>query len=149
MFADNAYPHITSYGHELALSVVFESGLQHFADAVKPYLDLPESPKTFLKQVPAAWDETRFLGGEPGRFVILARRKGNDWYLGGINGGQTVEQVNVPLTFLGQSKYAMTLIQDGKARRTFDTQNKVVGSGDSLTIDLGSYGGFAAVLRPR
>ena len=149
MFADNTYPHITTYGHELALSVVFESGLLHFADAVKPYLDLPEGPKTFLKRVPAAWDETRFIAGEPGRFVILARRKGNDWYIGGINGRDIAEQVNVPLAFLGQGRYTMTLIRDGKTPRSFDTQSRVVGAGDSVTMDLGSYAGVAAVLRPQ
>jgi alpha-glucosidase len=149
MFADNVYPHITTYGHELALSVVFESGLLHFADAVKPYLDLPDAPKTFLKQVPAAWDQTHFVAGEPGRFVILARRKGNDWYIGGINGRDIAEQVNVPLAFLGQGRYTMTLIQDGKTPRSFDTQSQVVESGGSVTMNLDSYGGFAAVLRPQ
>jgi alpha-glucosidase len=149
MFADNVYPHLTTYGHELALSVVFESGLLHFADAVKPYLDLPEAPKTFLKQVPAAWDQTHFVAGEPGRFVILARRKGNDWYIGGINGRDIAERVDVPLTFLGQGRYAMMVIQDGKEPRSFETQNQVVGAGDSVTVNLGSYGGFVAVLRPQ
>jgi alpha-glucosidase len=149
MFADNAFPHITTYGHELALAVVFESGLLHFADAVKPYLELPEAPKAFLKQVPAAWDETRFVAGEPGRFMILARRKGNDWYLGAINGREIAEQVNVPLRFLGQGRYMMTSIGDGKEPRTFDTQNQAVASGDSIPVNLGSYSGFAAVLRPQ
>ncbi len=149
MFADNAFPHITSYGHELALSVVFESGLLHFADAVKPYLDLPEAPKNFLKHVPAAWDATRFLAGEPGRFVILARRKGNDWYIGGINGRDVAEEVKVPLAFLGQGRYAMTLIQDGKTPRTFDTQSQVVEPSGTATVSLGAYGGFAAVLHPQ
>jgi hypothetical protein len=149
MFADNVYPHITTYGHELALSVIFESGLLHFADAVKPYLDLPDAPKTFLKQVPATWDQTHFIAGEPGRFVILARRKGNDWYIGGINGRDIAEQINVSLTFLGQGQYSMTWIQDGKEARSFDTQSQTVASNGSVTVNLGSYGGFVAVLRPQ
>jgi alpha-glucosidase len=149
MFADNQYPHITTYGHELALSVVFESGLLHFADAVKPYLDLPPEPKTFLKQVPAAWDETRFIAGEPGRFVILARRKGTNWYIGGINGRNAAEQVNVPLAFLGQGRFAMTLIQDGKTPRSLISQPQTVESGGSVVVNLEPYGGVAAVLRPQ
>jgi alpha-glucosidase len=157
MFADNTYPHITSYGHELALPIIFESGLLHFADAPKPYLSLPDGPKNFLKRVPAAWDETQFVAGEPGRFVILARRKGSDWYLAGINGRQIAEQVNVPLAFLasansaeaGQGRYAMTLIADGKEPRTFDTRSQNVASRDSISVNLGPYGGFAAVIRPQ
>ena len=86
MFKDNVYKHLTTYSHELALSVIFESGWLHFAGGVEEYLDLPEAPKEFLKHVPVVWDETRFLAGEPGQFVVLARRSGNQWYIGGING---------------------------------------------------------------
>ncbi len=66
MFADNVYKHLTTYCHELALPIIFESGWLHFADGVKQYLDLPEAPKEFLKHVPTVWDETRFLGGRAG-----------------------------------------------------------------------------------
>src|SRR4029453_9743113 len=53
-FSDSKYPHLTTYGHELALSVVFESGLQHFADSVAAYRALPKDALDLLKTVPAA-----------------------------------------------------------------------------------------------
>jgi len=142
------YPHLTTYSHELALSVVFESGWLHFADGVKPYLDLPEAPKTFLQHVPVAWDETRFLAGEPGQYVVLARRSGNQWYLGGLNGENAGRDIDMALSFLGQSRCTMTVIEDGKAARTFDNETKAVTSQDHLEVRLLPYGGFVAILTP-
>ena len=97
MFQDNVYKHLTSYSHELALPIIFESGWLHFAGGPKEYLDLPEAPKDFLKTVPVTWDETRLLMGEPGQFVVMARRHGDQWYIGGINGENAGRDVDVPL----------------------------------------------------
>ncbi|OJU50624.1 MAG: alpha-glucosidase, partial [Bacteroidales bacterium 45-6] len=91
-FTNSQYPHITSYGHELALSVVFESGFQHLADRPEGYYALPDAAKTFLKDVPNTWDNTKLLDGYPGRDIILARQKGSHWYIGGIN-GENVEKM--------------------------------------------------------
>ena len=85
-FSDNKYPHRTTVAHELALSVFFETGWLHFADKAESYLNLPAAPKEFLKHVPVAWDDTRFVAGYPGQFAVLARRKGDTWYLAGVNG---------------------------------------------------------------
>lgn len=84
-FTNSQNSHITSYGHELALSVVFESGLQHLADRPSGYLELPDAARTFLKEVPNAWDDTKLLEGNPGRNIIIARKKGDSWYIGGLN----------------------------------------------------------------
>ena len=148
MFADNVYPHITTYGHELALPIVFESGWLHFADGVQAYLDLPAAPKAFLRDVPVVWDETRFLAGEPGKFVVLARRAGDTWYVGGINGQRSAEQMRVPLPFLGSGHYDVALIHDGNDRRAFETRSLRVAIGASFVVDLAAYGGFVAVLTP-
>ena len=75
-FTNQNFPHLTTYGHELALSVVFESGILHMADRASSFRSLPEAPKTFLKNVPVAWDETILLDGAPGEFAVFARRKG-------------------------------------------------------------------------
>src|SRR6185436_7587521 len=95
-------PHLTTYGHELALSVVFESGLQHFADSVKAYESLPAA-RAFLAMVPAAWDESKLLAGEPGKLVVVARRKGTVWYVGGISGTDTPQTVTVDLSAIGST----------------------------------------------
>ena len=73
-FSDAKFPHLTTYGHELALSIVFESGLQHFADSVAAYRALPKFALDVLKAVPAAWEETKLLAGEPGSLVVVARK---------------------------------------------------------------------------
>jgi len=65
-FSNSQHPHLTSYGHELALSVVFESGLQHFADRSSAYGDLPEFVRSFQMHGPVAWDDTKLLDGYPG-----------------------------------------------------------------------------------
>ena len=85
-FSDSQHPHITSHGHELALTVLYESGLQHLADRPESYLSQPKEVQDFLSSLPAAWDETRLIAGYPGEYVIMARRSGKKWYLAGING---------------------------------------------------------------
>lgn len=97
-FSDSQHPHITSHGHELALTVLFESGLQHLADRPESYLAQPQEVQQFLSTLPAAWDETRFVAGYPGEYVIMARRSGNKWYLAGINGTDEVKEVSLPFS---------------------------------------------------
>ena len=105
-FSDSQHPHITSHGHELALTVLFESGLQHLADRPESYLAQPQEVQQFLSSLPAAWDETRFVAGYPGEYVIMARRSGNKWYLAGINGTDEVKEV--PLPFQGKNATSFT-----------------------------------------
>jgi alpha-glucosidase len=146
--ADIRYPHLTTYGHELALPIVFESGWLHFADKVSSYRDLPEVPKEFLKNVPVAWDETKFIEGDPGEYVVLARRSGQSWYVGGINGQDSGRDVAVTLPFLGQPRYTVTVITDGDGPRNFRSETQAVTPADPLEIRLLPYGGFVAVLTP-
>ena len=65
----------TTFGHELALSVVFESGVFHFADRLSAYQSLPADPKEFLKKVPAVWDETQYVAGMPGQYVSTGQEE--------------------------------------------------------------------------
>jgi alpha-glucosidase len=111
-FSDAKYPHVTTNAHELALSVMFEDGIQHFADGVESYRAQPEAARTFLKQVPAAWDETRVLSGEPVKQVVIARRDGGVWYVGAINGTDEQVDIDVPLAFLKDGQWWDVLIRD-------------------------------------
>jgi alpha-glucosidase len=145
-FTNNTYPHLTTYAHELALSVVFESGIQHFADRVSGYTTstISAAAIAFLQQVPTAWDDTKFLLGYPGSFVVLARRKGLDWYVGGIT-GDTVRSVTVPLSFLtAGSSYQMTRIADGASSTTFDELLDTVTLNGSFEVSMPLRGGFVA-----
>jgi hypothetical protein len=141
-FSDAKYPHLTTSAHELALSVAFESGVQHFADSVASYRALPDAPRTFLKQVPAAWDETAVLQGQPGRLVVVARRSRGVWYVGGLNGRDEAQTVTVNLAFLGAGTWTVTLIHDGDSDRTFASNTRRVIASESLDVPMRGRGGF-------
>ncbi|MFC7345674.1 glycoside hydrolase family 97 catalytic domain-containing protein [Chryseobacterium zhengzhouense] len=148
-FTNSQFPHLTSYGHELALSVIFESALQHFADRPEGYYELPDEPKKFLREVPTSWDETRLLQGFPGKDVVMARRKNNVWYVGGINGENIEKNINLKFDFLDKhNKYKLRLIKDGKHDKQFLTNDSVIESTDSVDVKLLRRGGFAAVISP-
>lgn len=97
-FSDSQHPHITTHAHELALTVLFESGLQHLADRPESFLAQPKEVKEFLSNLPAVWDETRYVSGYPGESAVLARRSGNTWYVAGINGTDEEKTLSVDLS---------------------------------------------------
>ena len=96
-FSDSQHPHITTNAHELALTVLFESGLQHLADKPESYYAQPKEVQDFLSNLPTAWDETRLVAGYPGEYVVMARRKGTTWYVAGINGSDSVKTIPLQL----------------------------------------------------
>ena len=99
-FSNSQHPHITTNAHELALTVLYESGLQHLADRPDSFLSQPQEVQDFLGKLPAVWDETRFVSGYPGEYVVLARRSKNTWYVAGINGKADTQTLKLPLGFL-------------------------------------------------
>jgi hypothetical protein len=148
-FTNSQFPHMTSYGHELALSVVFESGIQHLADRPDGYYGLPDAAKTFLREVPNAWDNTKLLDGYPGRNITIARQKGNAWYIGGINSERREKTQTIKFDFLPDGiKYKLTLIADGKHDKDFSTQYLVVDKSSSVDVKSLRRGGFVASLKP-
>lgn len=148
-FTNSQYPHITSYGHELALSVLFESGIQHMADRPEGYYKLPDAALYFLKRVPNIWDETKLLDGYPGKDIIIARQRTNFWYLGGIN-GEAVEKIKrLAFSFLPRSsKYKLTLITDGRHDMDLSVQYQIVDQSSVVDIKMLRRGGFVAYLSP-
>ena len=110
-FSDSQHPHITTNAHELALTVLFESALQHLADRPESYLSQPREVQQFFGQLPSVWDETRFVSGYPGESVVLARRRGDTWYVAGINGTDQEKTLSVSLGFVKGK--TITLFADG------------------------------------
>ncbi|MBN2708147.1 MAG: glycoside hydrolase family 97 catalytic domain-containing protein [Calditrichaceae bacterium] len=148
-FTNSQFPHITSYGHELAQSVVFESGIQHMADRPCGYYGLPDAAKTFLKEVPNAWDYTKLLDGYPGKEVIIARRKNDAWYIGGLNSEKTEKMKTIIFDFLPNGvKYKLILIADGKHDKEFSIYYHVADKSSSIDVKMLRRGGFAAYLEP-
>jgi hypothetical protein len=100
-FSDSQHPHITSNAHELALTVLYESGLQHLADKPESYYAQPEEVQKFLSTLPSVWDETRLISGYPGESVVIARRSGKVWYVAGINGTNEEKTVQTTTSITG------------------------------------------------
>lgn len=114
-FTDSQHPHITTDAHELALTALFESGIQHLADRPESFLSQPQPVKDYLSSLPTAWDESRLISGYPGEYVIMARRKGNDWWISAINGlDKPLDAIRVDLSRLniGNQKLSVTLFED-------------------------------------
>jgi hypothetical protein len=147
LFRNNVHPLVTTAAHEIALPVVFESGLLHFGGGPAEYRALDEVPKEFLKNIPVAWDETKFLEGEPGSHVVLGRRSGSTWYIAGIDGTGRAREFTIDPARFGPGPWSATVIEDGETRpelrsRTVDPR------GGPLRASVRLNGGFAMVLRP-
>lgn len=146
-FTNSQHPHHTSNTHELALSVIFESGIQHWADRPEGFYQLSDEAKSFMSTVPVAWDDTRFIEGYPGKYIVLARRKGTTWYLAGINGTDSHGKLRISLDFLQDTDYQMVLFSDGKENSQIRSQHKQVNRTDSIEIEWKAEGGFVACLK--
>lgn len=115
--ADNAprgSRRMTSDVYALATAVLFQSPVQHFALAPNNLTDAPSWAIDFMKEVPTTWDEVRFIDGYPGKYVILARRHGDKWYIAGVNAQkETLKlKVNLPMFSNGEK---VRLFSDDKA----------------------------------
>lgn len=112
-FSDSQHPHITTHAHELALTVLYESGLQHLADRPESFLAQPKEVKEFLGNLVSAWDDTRFVSGYPGEYAVIARRTGNTWYVAGINGTDEAKTIPVNLNRIVDQFSKAQLFLDG------------------------------------
>ena len=110
-FSDSQHPHITTKAHELALTILFESALQHLADRPESYMVQPQKVKDFFTNLPTVWDETHLLSGYPGESVVMARRNGKTWYIAGINGTNQEKELTIDKKAIGKFSKA-TLFED-------------------------------------
>lgn len=126
----------------LAMYVVYESPLGSVADSPDAYRGQPGLD--FLREVPATWDETRFLAGDIGAYVAIARRKGKSWYIGAMT--DAARAVTLPLGFLGTGRYVARSWTDGAAPTDLVTGRTTATRTDSLTLKLAATGGAAVIL---
>ena len=129
---------------QLALYVVFDEPLAMVSDAPSAYANQPGF--RFIQNVPTTWDTIRVLNGEPSEFVTIARRHGNDWYLGSLTNWASRE-LRIPLRFLGKGSYKAELYEDatdaGQNPKHVSIREQNVRSSDVLTLHLASGGGCA------
>lgn len=146
-------PNAASIGtraYQMALFVLFETGLQMLADNPTLYYRNDECTR-FISRVPVTWDETRALKAVAGKFAVVAKQKGDKWYVGAINGSNEGIELEIPLDFLTPGKnYTMTGFEDGinAFRQAMDyrkTQRRVDSTGKA-TLKIARNGGWAAVI---
>ena len=141
---------MTTRAQQLAMYVVYQSAFACLADTPTAYEtpDLKPVPGAdFLKIVPTSWDETRAIAGEFGHYVVVARRKGNIWFVGAMN-DETPRNVTIPLDFLGAGKWTADTWIDGAKPSDVRTGRQSV-TARAMMLNLASGGGAALVFTPR
>jgi hypothetical protein len=137
----------TTVGFELALSVIFQSGIQHYPETPEVMAAMPAYVKDFLRAAPASWEETKFIDGFPGKFTVLARKAGGRWFLAGINGENEPKELSLDLAALAGATKGM-LITDatapaaGTPAASFEQKPITIAADRKLSITLKPRGGF-------
>jgi alpha-glucosidase len=134
---------------QLALYVVFQTPIQMVSDSPEMYAGQPAFQ--FIRDVPASWDSTKVLDGNPGEYIVMARRHGTDWYLGSIT-NWTPRNLEVPLDFLEAGEYRAEIYADGAGASTNPKdvviRKQVVRKGQTLKLTLAPGGGCAIRFLP-
>lgn len=134
---------ITSDVFALATAVLFQSPVQHFALTPNNLTDAPEWAINFMKEVPSTWDEVRFLDGYPGKFIILARRHQNNWYIAGINASS--EEIKVKLHLPMISAGETISVYTDNARLVGKTSTEKLNKHQQLQVSIPCNGGIVIV----
>ena len=142
------YPRQTTVAHEMALPVIFTSGIQHLGDHYLMYESMPDAVRDYLKNIPASWDESILLAGYPGQYFVVARRKGEMWCVAGINGEPEEKIASFSFNFLSDTTYRYVLLTDGPGRNRVQTQRGLVDQDRSSDLVMNRFGGFASYLLP-
>lgn len=136
--------------HQVSMYVVYESALQMLCDTPSAYLEDDKTAR-FISQIPTTWDETRALKAKVGDYVLIARRKGDTWYIGGMNDW---EERNLPvdLSFLASGEYVAHIFMDGINANTYAEDYKIisqnVNSESELEAGMAKGGGWVAIIKP-
>jgi alpha-glucosidase len=136
----------TTAAFELATSITFLSGIQHFAESPEGMAHVPDFVKKFLRELPDNWDDVKFIDGYPDKFYVVARKSGNTWYVAGINGENSVRPLTLDLSFIKSKKG--DLITSGKDNTSEPSFNLgAVSPSEKVSITLNGNDGFVAVFK--
>lgn len=134
--------------YHMALFVAFESGIQMLADSPTRYYENPECTE-FITSVPVTWDETRVIDARVGDYYMVAKRKGQTWYVAAIT-GKNPQKLTLPFSFLGSGKHHITWFQDGpnSDRQAMEYRRRTADIDSSTTFDVSLVrnGGWCAVI---
>ena len=135
-------PHIkrrTTGGFEIALSVMFTSGIEHIAETPSGMAAQKDFVKEYMSSLPETWDDVKFIDGYPGKYVVLARRKGDKWYIAGINGENTAHKITINVSFIGKSAKGF-IITDSDNEKDFVKRD--IDFSKPINITMQPHGGF-------
>lgn len=135
----------TGNGMELALSVIFQSGVQHIVEIPESMAKQPAYVVDYMKNIPTQWEDVKLLDGFPGKYVVMARLSKGKWYIGGINSQPQPQTISVDLRQLNKSLKSTQVITDGINNRSFKQQSIDISKG-KLTLTIVPNGGFVTVL---
>ena len=136
----------TTSAFELATSIVFLSGIQHFAETPEGMNHIPVYVKSFLQKLPNSWDETKMIEVYPGKIYVVARRTGGKWYVAGLNGEDFEKNLILDLPFLKNKKASLITTETGvKNEVSFLSKNMVIPGTGKLIINIKGNDGFVAV----
>jgi hypothetical protein len=137
----------TTGSFELALSVLFLSGIQHFAESPEGMSHIPDHVKTFLRELPDQWAESKFIDGYPGKLIVVARKSAKgQWYVSGINGENTPKELTLDLSSLKSAKGGQ-LITDGEEEHSFASRAISAAEVSRFPVKIKPNGGFVIVLQ--
>jgi len=136
---------VSTNGFELALSVIFLSGIQHYAETSEGMAKQPGYIVDFMKNLPVIWERSVFLDGYPGKFVVIARKAGNKWYVAAINGEDRPRKLNLDLRELGSVR-AESLIGDGETSHSFSQVQLPDLQPSDFEYELKGNSGFVLIL---
>jgi hypothetical protein len=128
----------TTNGFELALSVLFQSGIQHYAEIPEGMYAQPDYVIDFMRTLPESWDDIKFIDGFPGKFAVLARKGKDKWYIAGINGTDETKDITINLADFGFNANA-ALITDGENDRSFEQD---ILTEPETSVSIVPHGGF-------
>jgi len=134
------FERMTGNGAELAMAVLFLSGVQHYAETPYGMATVPDYVREMMREIPVSWDETRFVDGYPGRYIVLARRTGNNWFIAGVNAKKEPMRLSLhlPFTVTGTG----TIITEGETLRSFSTSTVTPDPAGNIAIEMKPGGGF-------
>jgi len=136
---------VTTAAFELATSVIFLSGIQHYAESPEGMTLVPAYIKTFLQNIPSSWDGVKFLDGHPGKLYVVARRAGNKWYVAGINGENTEKELKLDLSFIKSKKGTIISAGNDNEEPSFNSKIFNIPSSGEMNIIIKGNDGFVAV----
>ena len=132
--------------HQLAMYIMYEAPFEMLSDNPTAYLKEQESTD-FISSIPTTFDETIALDGKVGEYCVLARKKGNTWFVSTMN-NWTARDINIDLSFLKSGNYEATIFKDGinadRGATDYKKEIKPLSSTDKLTVHLAPGGGWAA-----